>query len=540
MKHAKKFLALLLALSMLCVAFLAPAGAAAAGNKSYSFAENTEHVFYKFVDRLIDMLGRLLNILIPGLNWTNRISSLKNYTPQTDFMGETAFDTATYDNSKWSMGFADASLLSGIDVFDGSYYLAGSLEALSGRTPTALIDDQTVNTYAISDGVSGTVVHVVLDGYGIARGDVLSIRDRLADFAARNHIISINVSVLHQHSCIDTLGLSAPLLPALVKNPLSTLTAGDDTMSLSGRNETFMNNLFNVVTQTVTEAVDNMTEGEIYYGSADIAQFIYDKREPITFDKEIHRLRFVPDDETKNEIWVCEAAIHCVGFGASADVISADFPYYIKKYVKAQTGADLVFVEGAELAITADYDTLTYDDSIPTARLEAMGKAIGDRLISIRGEEQLAPVLNIKIREMLVPADNQILILAVREGLINAVVARDGLDYVLITELGYMELGNQVGIVMAPGELAPEILYGGAASPELSWTGESWDYPTLESIAGAKHLICFGLCNDQIGYVICDNDVRSYLTENEEIVASSTVSASTLVKSFTELIGSVK
>ena len=540
MQKVKKIIAVLLAVSLLSVCFLTPVSAVTDYNaEGYSFSEKIEHTFYKIIDKLIDIVGKLLNTLLPGLNWTDKISGLKNHTSETRFMGEDTFDTQVAPGAHWSMGFADASLLEGLDINDGTYYLAGSLEAVSGRTPTEIVDDQTVNTYAVSDGVSGTVVHVVLDGYGISRGDVLEIRNRLAEFAEENDIIAINVSALHQHSCIDTLGLSAPLLTALAKNPMSTLTT-DDLMSLSGKNETFMKNLFSVVTQTVVEAVKGMTEGSLYYGSADISEFIYDKREPIVFDNEIHRLRFVPDDADENEIWVCEAGIHCVGFGAAADVLSADYPYYIKQYVKDSTGADLVFIEGAELAITADYDTLTYSETPASAKPAAMGKAIGDRLIAIRNEKALAPVLNIKIQEMNVPATNEILILAVREGLINSVVARDGLQYVLITEIGYMELGNEIGILLSPGETAPEILWGGAATSDASWNGESWNYPPLCEVAGMPKLLCFGLCNDQIGYIICDNDVRSYLTENEEITAASTVSASTLAESFTALVNSVK
>ncbi|MCH5197846.1 MAG: hypothetical protein J1E34_02965, partial [Oscillospiraceae bacterium] len=442
MTKAKKIIAVILAVTMLAVCFLAPVSAAATSSGSvYSFGEKIEHFFYKFVDKLIGLLGKTLNLFIPGFSWTDSIPRLSDYTFSGEFMGENEFDTTVYPEAEWSMGFADASLIDGLDIFDGSYYVAGSLEVINGRTPTELIDDQTVNVYAISDGVSGTVVHVVIDGYGIARGDVLKIRESLKGFAELNDIISINISVLHQHSCIDTLGLSAPILPALVKNPLSTLktTLGDN--SLSGKNDKFMQNLFAVVNKTVETAVGNMTAGSLYYGSADIEEFIHDKREPIVYDEEIHRLRFVPYDENSNEIWVCQAAIHCVGFGAAASVVSSDYPYYIKNYVKEQTGADVVFVEGAELALTADYTTLTYDNSVSSSKLEAMGKAIGDRLISISNETELDPVLNIKINEIKITADNQILILAVREGLVNSVVTKDASNYYLMTELGYMELG---------------------------------------------------------------------------------------------------
>ena len=248
----------------------------------------------------------------------------------------------------------------------------------------------------------------------------------------------------------------------------------------------------------------------------------------------------VPDNADENEIWVCEAGIHCVGFGAAPDVLSADYPYYIKQYVKDQVGADVVFIEGAELAITTDYETLTYSETPASSRLAAMGKAIGDRLIAIRNDKELAPVLNIKIQEMNVPATNEILILAVREGLINSVVARDGLKYVLITEIGYMELGNEIGILLSPGETAPEILWGGAASADASWNGESWNYPPLADVAGMPKLLCFGLCNDQIGYILCDNDFRSMLTENEEINAVSPHSGSAIAEAFEALFSEIR
>jgi len=540
MEKLKKIIALILALSMLAVCFIPPVSAAAADGTSYSASEKLEHVFYRFVDRLIDLLGKTLNLFMPGFNWTNSIPRLSDYTYTTAFLGEEEFDAEVYPDSRWSMGFSDASLIDGLDIFDGSYYVAGSLEVLNGRTPSQLVDDQRVSVYAVSDGVSGTVVHIVIDGYGIARGDVLEIRNRLKDFALTNDITAINVSVLHQHSCIDTLGLSTPILPALVKNPLSTLrtTLGDN--SLSGKNDTFMQNLFTVVTSAAENAVNNMQSGSLYYGSADISEFIHDKREPYVYDEEIHRLRFVPDNESASEIWVCEAGIHCVSFGAAADEVSSDYPYYLKKFIKENVNADVVFVEGAELALTADYSTISYDNSHSAAGPEAMGKAIGKKLLAIDNDVLLDPVLNIKINEIKIAADNQILILAVREGLINSVVTREGLNYNIMTELGYMELGNKVGIMLAPGEMAPEILYGGATSPEMSWTGESWDYPALETVCSMEKLLCFGLCNDQIGYVICDNDVRSYFTENEEITAASTTSASTIAQSFIDLIASVK
>ena len=133
-----------------------------------------------------------------------------------------------------------------------------------------------------------------------------------------------------------------------------------------------------------------------------------------------------------------------------------------------------------------------------------------------------------------------VLTLAVREGIIDSVVVKDGNDFVIITEVGYMELGNVLGIAMIPGEIAPEILWGGAVSESESWTKESWDYAPLQETAGVATLICFGLNNDQMGYILPDNDIRSMFTENEEINVVAANAGSVITEAFQNLVAAVK
>lgn len=540
MKHTKKLIALLLAAVMILMASAVPALAASKLNPNDGALQKAESIMYRILDKLISMLVKTLNMLIPGLNWTGRWPSVQNYSPENFYEGEDAFDTEVQPDAKWSAGFATASLIEGLDIMNGEYYMAGTLEPMNGRVPVEIVDDQAVSVYALSDGVSGTVVQAVIDGYGIARGDVLEIRDRLADFAQENNIISINVSVLHQHSCIDILGMGAPLVPAVFTNPAYSLLNKDTDQFIGGKNPSFMKHLYEVTARTITEAVESMTEGQLYYGYVDVSDYIYDKRDPQVIDENMNRFRFVPDDADRNEIWICEAGIHCVGLGAGPDRLTSDFPYYIKEYVKENAGADVVYVNGAELALTADYSLINVEETETNSRIKAMGYALGEKIVSIDNDVALDPVLNIKHSEVPIKAENQILILAVREGLINSVVAKDGLGFAIITEIGYMELGNTVGVFFAPGELAPEIVWGGAVSAEESWTGESWDYAPLAETAGVDTMLCFGLTNDQIGYILADNDIRSIFTENEEVNASSYHSASALTESFEALIASVK
>ena len=537
MKTFKRIIALLLTFALLFTVAVLPVAAASKVDPSEGPMQKAQAVFYQFVDKLIYALGKALNTFMPGIN----LGKLEDYqTPRTFYSGENAFETQISADSVWSMGYAYGSLLEGLDILGGNYLMAGALQTFKGQKPTEILDDQGVNVYAVSDGVSGTVVHAVIDGYGIARGDVLAIRERLSSFAEENNIVSINISVLHQHSLIDTLGMGAPIIPAIILNPGMSVIGADKNSYISGKVSTFTENLYNVVSEAVISAVEDMEEGELFYGCSDVSDLMYDKRKPFTFDGEIHRLRFVPKDENSHEIWVCEAGIHCTGFSGDATEISSDFPYYFKEYVKENTCADVVYVQGAEVAITTDRTNVKYQNTAKNSKVKAYGTELAKRTMSIDNEIALDPVLNIRLEEAAITADNQILILAVRQGLVDTVAKKNGSDFVIVTELGYMELGNKIGIALVPGEIAPEILWGGATTKEESWINQSWDYNTWENISKADKLLCFGLCNDQIGYILPDNDIRAMLTENEEINVSSTLAGSTLSNSFTALINNVK
>lgn len=540
MKKAKKIIAVLLTFVILLLTVAMPASAASKVDPSEGPMQKIESILYMILDKLVMALGKVLNTFIPGLDWGNTWVNYDDYqTPDTFYKGDDKFETEVKDGAVWSAGYAYGSLLEGLDILSGEYNLAGSLQTFSGKKPTEVIDDQGVNVYALSDG-DGIVVQAVIDGYGISRGDVLKIRERLASFAAENNIISINVSVLHQHSLIDTLGMGVALVPALILNPGVNATGASKDKLTSGKTQKFMDNLYEVVTASVIEAVEDMEEGTLYYGSADVSDLMYDKRQPVVFDGEISRFRFDPADEASDEIWICEAGIHCTGYSGDFSGISSDFPYYFKEYVKETTGADVVYVQGAELAITTERDYIKVEGTGENRVVKSYGIELAKRAMAIDNEIELDPVLNVSFTEVTLVADNPVHILAVREGIVDTVVAKKGSDFAVITEVGYMELGNKIGVAMIPGEIAPEILWGGAVSKDASWTGTSWDYAPMQETAGVERLICFGLNNDQIGYILTDNDIRSMFTENEEINAASVKAGSVITEAFEGLVAAVK
>lgn len=70
---------------------------------------------------------------------------------------------------------------------------------------SGVIDDQAVRVICLDDSSGrGSVVFAVIDCVGISGTDIRRIRERLADFAKENNIVSINISSIHCHSAIDT------------------------------------------------------------------------------------------------------------------------------------------------------------------------------------------------------------------------------------------------------------------------------------------------------------------------------------------------
>lgn len=537
----KKLVAIILALTLSISVFMVPASAASAVAPQ-TLEINIENIFNRVLNDLIHYVLTYLNRFWPGFE--DKFDTSETYVAENFYKGEDSFDNTVASGAKWSLGYSSDSLIEDFNIMNGDFYLAGSLEVFEGRVPRAVYDDQRVRVYALSDGTSGTVVHAVIDGFGFARGDVEIIRARLAEFAEENNIISLNVSVLHQHSCIDTLGMNVPLLKALVSN---TGNAGAGSIGAEGllddymvtKNPEFMENLFVTTVACVEEAVSNMIEGTLNYGYANIKEYIRDKRDPQSFDENIHRLRFTPDDGSA-ETWILEAGIHCTGYGAGPDILSADFPYYIEKNINEREGANVVYIQGAELAITSEGDLTNVEGESDLKNITYYANAIADKVRAIDNEITLDPVLNVAHQEVMVPVDNGILTLACREGILGAIVVKDGEEYTLASEIGYMELGNEVAVFIAPGEFDPSIFYGNVTKPQDSWDGASWDYPALKDITECDNVLVFGLANDQAGYVLADNEYHSLIGENEEVNAISKKSGSTFTKAFIELVSSVK
>ncbi len=529
---SKKITAIILSVAVIFSAMAIPAYA------NTVVTNPAEQTLYTVLDKIVDALVGGISNLIIGPKWQKKA----DYKTENFYKGN-SFINEPEQNAKWSLGYANASLLTGKEL-ETECYVGGSLSVLEKKLATAQYDDQKVRTVAVSDG-RGITIFSTLDAYGMALTDVRAIREKFAAEAAKKgyNITAVNISALHQHCCVDTFGMNGDLLGALFLSSARNLFKSE---LPSGQNKEYMANLYNVVVKSMLDAIENMEDGKLYYGTVDASDYIHDKRDPIVFDPNINRLRFVPDNQGSKETWMLNAGIHCVGMGAAGTVLSGDYPYSMEKYINENAGANYFYIEGAELAISLDTSKITVDPEIEAkfggryAETVAYGQKLGELACSISNDTEVAPILNVAYKEVYMPIGNNILKLAAKGGLLLNKVVKTGTKLEVVTEVGYAEFGKDLAVAIVPGELAPEIAFGGADTAETSWSGENWNYAPFSETVGNKKLIVFGLTNDQVGYMLTDNNWHSIFTENEEVVSSGPKAGSTMTEAFEALYASVR
>jgi hypothetical protein len=130
--------------------------------------------------------------ILPKQNWID----YDKYESKNFYPGHEYFLDEQTKSSVWSLGYSQ-EILTPEDLETRGYYMAGYS---IGKITFKKYDDIKVRTICLDDGSSrGKVAFSVIDTIGLANSDVRKIRERLADFASENNIVSINV-VSNTHS----------------------------------------------------------------------------------------------------------------------------------------------------------------------------------------------------------------------------------------------------------------------------------------------------------------------------------------------------
>lgn len=477
-----------------------------------------------------------VNTVLPNLPWPY----IENYVSENFYEGHPVFRDTAVRGGKWQLGYARASLMP-VNYNEKDYYLGGYLT----NPPSivrSILDDQAVRVICLDDGSGrGAAVFAVIDCVGISSTDIRAIRAMLKDFAKENHIVSINISATHCHSAIDTQGIWG-VLPDILKTNIREIRKGRPENTISGRDPVFMKKLHEKAAQAIMDACNGMRKGKLLSKTFDDLKYSHDKRKPDVLDKNITKLHFIPDDGSAETV-VAFMAAHPTALDAKKGELSGDYIYYIEEEVN-KVGSNFIFFQGPQLSIGVDRGFVP--EGAPGRGFQEYGREIGKRLLSICAdeEEKVAPILNIRSREVFVPGGNFILLTVLKAGIVNNLAVKTGKkakDVMFVTEVGYAELGKTLRFALIPGELAPELLLGGTLSPEESCTKTAWEMPPMKDMLPAgTTLTVIGLCNDAMGYILPDNDYGSIFEEGhyEEAISAGPKTGSTIVGAFEELVDS--
>jgi len=332
----------------------------------------------------------------------------------------------------------------------------------------------------------GGILLVSVDCVGMLNNDVALIRERLAPFCERTGCRAVNIMATHCHASIDTMGFWGPL-------------------PKTGRDKRFFALLFDKIEQAANAAYDDRKDGGLYFGSVETDGIQQDKRLPHVFSKTLTRLRFVPADGSR-EIYIINYAAHPEVLGSRNVLLSADFVHYVRETVQRESGALAVYFNGAVGGMITP--TLA-DGTESIVSMRAAGEKIAAAALSVAEETKLEPKISTIRKEFFIDVDNTVFALCGVLGVMpreKFPLGSGQLSVSMKTELNYLEIGS-VHILMIPGELFPELAYGGYLEADVAATGGPELNPTpLLEMAGDPGLLIFGLANDELGYFIPPND----------------------------------
>ena len=437
-------------------------------------------------DKLIRNSIKLLSKIIIGAMPKSYFKS-GNEADKYMLKGDERFSSAA--GSHFTCGFGKC-ILTPDDVGKTKYFIAGYD---SNNPAESVLDDMFARAVYLDDNTGrGGVVLCSVDAVGISRKDINDIRKLVIESGRIPSLKSINISATHSHSAIDTQGLWG------------------EKIYKSGRNEAFMDKLKRKTAEAIISAYENRKNGKLFFSKTETEDMQFDCRTPDTYDKNLTRIRFAAEDGSN--IYVVNFASHAELMGSKTKKVSADFPaYMIKEIEKENTNTDAVYFNGAIGGmISAKEIKKVYRNEIDCEEYtKEFGKELGKLVNSLNDETELEPVINIKSSPVEITAENFVLIIARLLKVLNNDIARNKkrTKATIYTEVGYLELGiGKIGIFLIPGELFPELWNGEFLTEKDSANAVNADYKVLSQMTDCEHQFVIGLCNDELGYIIPEND----------------------------------
>lgn len=549
----------------------------------------------KFVNSFQKFLYASLGGFADKLNDGPSFVSASEADSRYFYPGNSKFVDEASNDAKWNIGAFTADLTPS-DYKTHEYYLGGYLTIENGFNNKIenVIDKMSCRIIAVDDSSGrGISFFGTTDCIGIGNSDIKRVRRKFADIMKIRYpdsqINTVNIFSTHTHSCVDTQGLWTDTLHKFRRNKKKNKT-GKGTYC-SGTDEAYMNFLTSAIAEGMVKAYENMHSGTLTYAKKDIgAEYFHNKNRAsaTALVTDMIRLIFTPDDRSVRPLMICSVGAHPDVAGlptsdgqGSGRELCGEYIYYMGELLN-RAGYDFMFFNGAICAIYmsrgASNDGMSfehrYEQSIRYGRELArlalsmtlpIDEVLKDPLLydeKVINEEkeisekngipytlwcedheavtetELKPILNIRLREVKIRVNNPLIKIVGKLNLASYRVLKEKDDsYSVITEIGYLELGSELKVVMVPGEFCADLLVGGASlTAKGSFKHKDFVYPPLTKIFGCE-LTAFGLANDAIGYIVPDNDyvLGEFGEHYHELISLGNETASSIMKAFCEL-----
>ena len=395
-------------------------------------------------------------------------------------------------DGKYDVGFAMKETMP--DDFGqktkNKYYIAGHKMA---QDMTGIHDPITVSAMWIGVGEEGGIVMVSADMVGLTNTEVQLIRASLADFSKKSNCKAINICCTHQHAGFDTTGYWGKL-------------------PKTGKVASYMQKIFANVKAVCEEAYENRTKGDLYIGTAHVPEAQCCKRANMTLHDTLTKIRFVPDDGSK-ETWFLNYAAHPNTLGGQNTLCSADYPYFVRQTIYAEKDVNVLFGIGAIGAVDPGFPEI--EDK--WKRVEKQGETLGKAAMMIDNDQKMPAEITVLQQPFYYHADNSVLFFLAMLKVMSSKIAQSDkgeLGAALVSEMTYMKIGTQQ-VLLLPGEAFPAVAYGCNVSAEESATGRGPEInpPCFTEVAQDEELLIFGVTNDFTGYVVAPNDFILHKTQ---------------------------
>lgn len=532
-KLSHSFIAILLVFTMLFSANSTTAFAIGEqGNNPIYFVTN---VLGGFIDGLIKLLG----VLAPTPDYPT-VEEYFAADSENFYEGTESFIDNAADGAKWSLGFGKESIVPD-NLRDGSkkYYTGGYFT----QKVNGVFDDQKAVAIALNDGSGrGTTIFASIDGIGVANADVRAIRSaveqKLKEKGINSDINAININATHCHTVIDTQGIGLDLLPKILFSFFGGAKRSVDAE--------FLEVMIDRTSDAIVEAYTNTETGKLFYfETADMGKdeehgLYADDEYPYLVNKRYYTegyqnlfacFKFVPDNKASAATIFTNIGAHPTIVDEETNLLSADFPAFMEEKIN-DAGMNFMFIQGAQAPVSVNKWAELPDSVIgevdaeiavnPTAEDYKTAILFGYEFARLVLEAQnnakeIEPILNVKMTEYTVRLETGLFGYGATEGFIGTTTVEDSASktgYSIVTEAGYIEIGKDIVLLTAPGEIVPQLIYGSVVMAEDSYRGTEWTYEaTAGLVPEEKTVLVMGLCNDAVGYILPDNDYAHFITD---------------------------